>query len=59
MTYEDLEEDLHNAQEWTNFKDTSKLDRLFSRINLTDDYANMLLSNPKLDKDRYVEGSDI
>ena len=31
--------------------DTSKLEKLFSRINLDEDYSTTLL-NPKLDKDR-------
>jgi len=54
MTYEDLEENLHDAQEWTHLKDSnaSKLSRLFSRINLQDDYASNLLMNPKSDRDR-------
>jgi hypothetical protein len=51
MTYEELEEQLHNSQEWTSLKDVSKLAKLVNRINLNEDYTTTLL-NPKLDKDK-------
>ena len=51
MTYEDLEDDLHNSREWVSLRDTTKLAKLVNRINLNEDYSGTLL-NPKLDKDK-------